>query len=434
MRPYLYGLTIAAWAIFAVACQDTTPLTPDGASVELDRMVRLDGEDLVIIVGPSAAADPLVKAQEDWQNISAALEGAEPGDVVQLRAGLFYLHRSVVTWDFAGTLRGAGEAMTTIQTAPGVPFDVSEAPTRSFAANFAVEGNAMFAFPHQFNDDGRTVTISDLTIVASEPTTPWTRDVNGPSPTTHNNLLAVVVYHVGLDNDLARTVRLTVVFRDMAVEGVQDGRFDGMAGTNFSLAGGLAAAGAATGRVSVEGVRIRNATTGMAFHVWNGEGSTVSVRDSEVENAYRCINSEINHSWMISENEFVNCSRAAVTLIGPSNGVSTVVENVFGVSGGVGLTGIWARDVQVKEKAFTGSGFTGIFLRAAAGWEIAENDLCGLDVANGAGATILLMINTTSTGVEENAGQVVGGPFAGHLSNDIRDAKPCDEGAASLGG
>lgn len=421
MKRYLGGLSFAAVALLVAGCQEETLLTPDDASPLLHR------SDGTVFIGPSTAGDPLIKAQEDWDNINDALQNADPGDVVQLEAGLFYLHKSIVRFDFNGTLRGAGKTATTVQTAPGVTFDVSEAPTAFWASDFTSEGNAMFSFPQHFNTEERTVTVSGLTIVGNEPTTPWVRDVNsafGPA-TTHNSLTAVSVFHVGLDNDLTNTIRLNVSYEDIAVEGVEDPKYSGVFGTNFSFAAGLGAAGAASGEVVVEDVHITNAANGLAFHVWNAEGSTVSVTDSEVENAFRCMDSQINNGWVVSDNEFKNCSRTGVRLIGPSNRSAIITDNRFIIAGGVGFAGISVSNALVEDNTFVGSGFTGVFVNGADNWEIEDNNLCGLSVLNGEGATIFL-ISTISSEIEDNAGQVVGGPSASDPSNDIGEPKECE--------
>ena len=72
-----------------------------------------------------------------------------------------------------------------------------------------------------------------------------------------------------------------------------------------------------------------------------------------------------------------------------------------------------------------GSFFTGIFARDGDNWEIKDNNLCGFTVSNSEGATIFL-VNTINSEIEDNAGQVVGGPSASDPSNDIGEAKECE--------
>lgn len=93
-----------------------------------------------IKVMPSSASCVRAKAQEDWQNINDALQNAGPGELVQLEEGLFYLHRSIVRWDFSGALRGAGISKTSIQTAPEIQFDVNDCPP----LNWSFESNDVF--------------------------------------------------------------------------------------------------------------------------------------------------------------------------------------------------------------------------------------------------------------------------------------------------
>ncbi len=421
MKRYIGGLSFAALALLVAGCQEETLLTPDDASPLLRR------SDGTVFISPSTATDPLIKAQEDWDNINNALQNAGPGDMVQLGEGLFYLHKSIVRFDFNGTLRGAGKTETTVQTAPGVTFDVSEDPIKFFGFNFTVEGNGMFSFPQHFNTEERTVTVSDLTIVGNEPTTEWIRNVNGAfggQPTTHNSLGAVSVYHVGLDNDLTNTIHLNVFFEDIAVEGVEDPKFSSPFGTNFSMVVGLGALGAASGEVVVEDAHVRNAAVGMGLHGWAAEGSTVSVSDSEVENAFNCMNSEANNNWVVSDNEFGNCARG-VRLFGVSNSSAIIEDNRFNTSV-TGITALFVRNARVEDNTFMGSVLTGIFARGGDNWEIEDNNLCGLTVSNAEGATILLN-GTTNSEVEDNAGQVVGGTSASDPSNDIGEAEECDD-------
>jgi hypothetical protein len=76
--------------------KDETFLTPDGESS------ALKGANAVFRVQPSGDIPGIT----DHQNINEALQNAGPHDVIQLGEGLFYLHKSVIRWDFNGTLKG----------------------------------------------------------------------------------------------------------------------------------------------------------------------------------------------------------------------------------------------------------------------------------------------------------------------------------------
>ena len=110
---------VACIGLFAGCEKDE--LIPDQNDPMLKKAVK-------VMVQPCSSADVLTKAETDWQNISEALQNAGPGETVQLTAGTFYLHKSIVCWDFAGTLKGAGMDETIIRTAPGMLFDVSDCP------------------------------------------------------------------------------------------------------------------------------------------------------------------------------------------------------------------------------------------------------------------------------------------------------------------
>ena len=257
-------------------------------------------------VSPSTANDVLVKAEEDWQNINDALQNAGPGDEVTLEEGIFYLHKSIVVYDFNGTLKGEGKYETTIKTAPRITFDVSEAPLKEWDNNWIADGNSMLCFPQNFNNEERTVNVTDLTIVVNEPCTPWERDKNGVwgPPTTHNNLAAIQTYYTGLDKDLTNPIELNVNYKDIAVKGVKNPKFyDAHFGTNYSVFSGITAAGASSGEIVVKDVFIENSIFAMSIHVFNGESATVLVTSSKINNARVGIYGEINNKLIITDNE-----------------------------------------------------------------------------------------------------------------------------------
>ena len=372
-----------------------------------------------------------VSGVTDFQNINFALHKADTGDVVELGEGLFYLHKSVIRWDFSGTLRGVGKDKTTIQTAPGIAFDVSEDILNEWSDNWTDEGHRMFCFPHHFTTEEMTVIISDLTIVGNEPTTPWGSNVYSPSFTENNSLAAVVVYYIELDKDLANPIHLNVHYKDIAIIGVEDPRFIDPNGTNFSIGTGVGAYGASSGEFVVENVNISNAAAGIVPHVWNGEESAVSITGSKVENANHGIYSTICQSWVVSDNEFKDCSQAGMlfqTYKGAAsspNENAIIEDNQFILEDGhCGILGADMNNVRFCDNTLKGRSSCGIVVKRGDSWEIQDNNLCDLTVSNPEGATIILDYNINSV-VRENSGQAVGGSSASDPSNHIGEAKEC---------
>lgn len=80
----------------------------------------------------------------DTATIEDALNAADPGDVVELAAGDFYLYRPVEVTNFSGTFKGRGRTATTIHNAPNVLFQKIETPHRPL--EFGVELAPLFYF------------------------------------------------------------------------------------------------------------------------------------------------------------------------------------------------------------------------------------------------------------------------------------------------
>lgn len=82
---------------------------------------------LVFYVYPSGDTS----GETDWANIMAAFEQAKAagsGNVVELEAGVFYIHKTIQVANFSGTVRGQGKNITVLTDAPGVRFGLSEPP------------------------------------------------------------------------------------------------------------------------------------------------------------------------------------------------------------------------------------------------------------------------------------------------------------------
>ena len=200
------------------ACSEPDVLLDDTPELQKAKNAKQKSGKTKVI--PSTAADALTKAQEDWQNINEALQNAGSGEVVQLAKGLFYLHKSIVRWDFNGTLKGSGMNETTIQTAPGMDFDIENCPpiNWSFEDNGGNGGAFMLCFAHDYFENERTVSVSNLSIIVDEPT-PVRPNKN------RNSLHAIMVINVDLDNERDKPVDLNVSYKNLSVTGEKDPKY-----------------------------------------------------------------------------------------------------------------------------------------------------------------------------------------------------------------
>ena len=380
-----------------------------------------------IKVMPSTANDVLTKAGEDWQNINDALQGAGPGEVVQLAEGLFYLHKSIIRWDFNGTLKGSGKNKTTIQTVPGELFDVSECPPLKLSWKDN-DGFFMFCFAHHDNDEMRTVRVSDLTIIVDEPTTPYYQYKNHPTrpPEEGNTIQALHVQYENLDNDMANPINLNVIYKNIKVIGDKDN--DKYLNTGYSLYAGLAAFGASSGKFEAKNVHVTDANQCILPIGFSGDDATVTVKNSSLNSCIMGINSFLNHSWTIKDNEIEN-SRTGIVMLkkGPSksswqgsDGISFIKDNRVHFVGGIGLGVQFVKNVQVKDNYIEGSGRFGIAIVAGDNWIIKDNDLCGVN------ALPIFIVSLTNSEIKENANQVIGGPGASDPTIIIGEPEECD--------
>jgi hypothetical protein len=377
-------------------------------------------------VMPSTATDVLVKAEEDWNSINDALQSAGSGDVVQLGEGLFYLHKSIIRWDFNGTLKGAGMGKTIIRTAPDMDFDVGDCPPVewSFEKN---DGGFMLCFPHYYFDGERTVTVSDLSIIVDEPSTIYYRWKDA-SNTEFNSIHAIMVINVELDNERDKPVNLNVSYKNLSVTGDKDAKYIYQA---YSLFSGLSAYGNSNGTFEVKNVRVENASGCIKPHGFMGEEAQVILKNSHLSACTHGIYSFFDHSWIIQNNEVENCKNAFSLLNrGPSaqllwegpDGISFIVNNRIHFMGGVGLGVQNANNVQVKNNVIEGSGPAGgIASVNGDNWIIKDNDLCGVT-----GPTIYLQ-NSVNFEIKNNVNQIVFGPSANDPSNIIGEGRECDD-------
>lgn len=373
-----------------------------------------------IMVRPSTNTDVHAKAEEDWNSINDALQSAKSGEVVQLAEGLFYLHKSIIRWDFNGTLRGSGMGKTTIQTVPGKLFDVSKCPKLEWSSQ-SDDGFFMFCFPHHSNGEERTVLVSDLSIVVDEETTPFYRLKGSPNEAVFNTLQAINVYYENIDKDMANPIHLNVLYKNISLTGEKDAgkyKYNG-----FSMFSGLAAYGASSGIFEAKNVHIENASGCITPHYFCRENSTVTIKNSSVNSCKHGVYSRGNRSWAILDNDIEN-SQIGLSLLKGLHGNSFVKDNRIHFMGSGGLGVMFTNNVQVKDNVFEGYGNFGIASRNGDNWIIKGNDLCGV-YANL--SPIVLNGFFKNSEIKNNAKQDIGGPGATDPTNIIGEGRECDD-------
>ena len=344
--------------------------------------------------------------QTDFENISKAFKKAGSGNTVHLMAGTFYLHKSIVVLNFNGTLTGSGRTETTVQSAPGVTFDVSDNPDFAFSEffnRFQFRGTGMFLFIHQFTKKERTVRVCDLRIVGNEPTTPWSRGVPG-SPffvTDLNSMDGVLTLNEELDNDFENPIDLNVFYERIDVEGVVDpNRFRSPGGSNFSVGNGLVALGNSKGDVVVEDVHVKTARNGLGLHDFAQQGSRVVVEGSVLENTVLGLFSDEADNWIVSNNEFRN-SRFGILIesIKTINSSAHITNNKFNGTR-LGIFGFAVVDAFVLDNTFIGNTFFGIGARNGDNWIIDGNNMLQLNPER----YKIRLLNTNNSFVVNNIG------------------------------
>jgi len=383
-------------------------------------------------VMPSTANDVLVKAQEDWQNINDALQEAKSGEVVQLGEGLFYLHKSIIRWNFNGTLKGAGMNKTIIQTVPGELFDVSECPPLNFSFK-TTDGFFMFCFAHNYNEEMRTVAVMDMTIIVDEPTTKYYQYKPGEDPEEGNTIQALHVQYENLDNDLVNPVNLNVIYKNIAVIGEEnEGKY---LNHGYSLYAGLAAFGASSGNFEAKNVKVENAQLAILPQFFIGENSTVTVKNSKTRNNINAVSSSLSHSWSIVNCDFEYSKTASLVLNKYSNnpdaallpvGKSFIINNKINVIPGftVAVAAYDLENTKLINNVFYGGGFTGLYTQRGNNWSIVNNDFCGVLSPTFSGGTLFL-INPMNFKVNNNINQVVAGVAVDDPSNIIGKGREC---------
>ncbi|MDX5585671.1 MAG: hypothetical protein QNK20_12310 [Aureibaculum sp.] len=414
-----YVLLLSFLLLLIPGCQNT-----DYLSIDDDLVLEKSGNAKVM---PSKAKDVLIKAQEDWQSINNALQDAKSGEVIQLGEGLFYLHKSIIRWNFNGTLKGSGMDKTTIQTMPGKLFDRIDSPPIDWKLE-SNDGGFMFCFPHDFTEDERTVTVSDLSIVVSEPTTPYLRWKNSDKEMEFNSLQAITVYYENMDNDMENPIHMNVFYKNITITGEKDEKYNY---NSYSVFQGLSAFGASSGTFEAKNVWIENASGCINPHAFYGDNATVTVKNAHLKSCHFGIFSFLNHSWTILNNEIEDSWRSIVLLKrnawgelvdGPDG--STFVKNNRIQFTNMGLGVQYLNNVEVKNNVIEGSGiYGGIASIFGDNWIIKDNDLCGVPVPPN-NCTIFLY-NLTNSEIKNNANQIIGGPGASEPTNIIGEGSEC---------
>ncbi|WP_320112790.1 right-handed parallel beta-helix repeat-containing protein [Draconibacterium orientale] len=377
MKSIIKLLFFAACVGLFAGCEKDE-LIPDQNDPMLKKAVK-------VMVQPCSSADVLTKAETDWQNISEALQNAEPGTTVQLAAGTFYLQKSVVCWDFNGMLKGAGIGKTIIRTAPGMLFDVSDCPpvNWSFEDN---NGSFFIAFPHNYFEGERTVGVSDLTIIVDEPT-----DREANQTQNRNSLHGIMVYNIDLDNDRDHLINLNVNYKNLSLVGEDDPVYNY---NGYSLFSGISAYGYSNGIFEAKNVAVENASGCVKPHAFYGPDAKVVIKNCHFNNCYHGVFAFYDHSWTIQNNRIENSEQALALLKrGPKNdnpwegivvpnGLTYIKNNRIEFEGtdamGIGLR--YVANAEIKDNVVEGSSgkYGGIVSLGGNNWIIKDNNLCGV--------------------------------------------------------
>ena len=414
--------------LFLVACVgilagcEKDELIPDQDDPILKKAVK-------VMVQPCPSTDVLTKAETDWQNINEALQNAQPNDVVQLGQGTFYLHKSIICENFDGTLKGSGINETVIQTAPDELFDVSECPPLNFTFE-QKDGYTMFCFPYQFNQEKRTVVISDMKIIVNEPTAPYYRNLHTGTPLEANTLQAITIMNENLDNDLDMQIDLNVRCSNINITGVVDAKY--LNDNNYSLYAGVVVLGSSNGKFVAQNLNIENSFYGIISNFLNGKDANASLLNCTIWNNNNGLIANLIHSCNIFDCDFGNSSAAPIYMNKYFNqpdanlpkGHSLIKHNMIKVSGGVGMYPIGMENVRLINNVFYGSGYTGLFTRGGDNWNVINNNFC--DLSSFSGNTMVLN-SPFNFLVKNNSNQIVGGTLPFDPSVIIDESRECED-------
>lgn len=417
MKTFLKPSLIIGTVILAVSCSNESLLDDQSSSLVLQK-------EAPVVIMPSQADDILTKATEDWNNLTVALQNASPGAIVRLGEGTFYLHKSAISYNFSGTLMGAGIDKTIIRTAPGEMFDVSECPpiNWSFELN---EGNFMICFAHEHFEGVRNVTVKDLSIIADEPTIPFYRRKNKVPWEECNSLHALMVMYTSLDNDRDHPVNLNVTYKNLSIIGERGPEY---IYDNSSLFSGLSAFGYSNGKFEAVNVSIKDASGCIKPHGFFGPDAQIIIKDCNLSPCTYGIYSFFGHSWFILNNKIENSilgivmlapAAMKVTWDGPA-GKSFVKDNQVQFNGQMGIGIQFVKNVEIKDNIITGSGsYGGIVSVAGRNWIIKDNDLCGVS------SIPIYLLSLKNSLITDNLNQVIAGAGATDPSNTIGSGREC---------
>ena len=422
MKVLIKFLFVVACIALIAGCEKPDEFYPEEDFAEL--------KGAKIKVQPSNETNVLDKAHEDWARINEALQNAKPGQTVQLAAGTFYLHKSIVCWNFNGTLKGAGEGKTIIRTAPGEIFNIEDCPPINWSFGLS-NGAFMLCFAHDYFEDERTVSVSDLSIIVDEPTPVFLKNIT--SGREMNSIHAIMVMYTGFDNDRENPVDLNVSYKNLSVKGEYDEKY---LYEDYSLFSALSGYGYSNGTFEVKNVSVENASGCIKPHAFMGDDARIIIKNNQLISCVRGVYSFFGHSWVIQNNEIKDNKKNGIVMLkrGPSRqiwdgpeGNSFIANNVVYFTGQLALGVQYVSNVQVRNNVFVGSGLFGaIGCLNGDNWIIKDNDLCGVAPTPKFNCTIYFN-NLTNSEIKNNANQIIGGPGALEPTNIIGEGRECDE-------
>jgi parallel beta-helix repeat protein len=230
--------------------------------------------DTEYVVMPSEAHDTVLKAEEDWQNISDAISTYSD---VRLAPGDFYLPRSIVLWNPDLVLKGSGRSKTTVRTAPDMAFEVAQIGTGGWTSRH------LFVFPYDDGIEGGYegyLSLSDMTIVVDEPAVPYDR----LGYTGLTAVSGIFYFNANVDYGGAygahQAVQFDAHFHDLRFLGTRGDPFiDSGVGQEWyqpnSIPGAIVVWGPAVGNITVERVSTQYAGKALSLYMGRNDSNVV---------------------------------------------------------------------------------------------------------------------------------------------------------------
>jgi len=324
----------------------------------------------------------------DQATIKVALEAAKNGGTVELAAGTFYLHKSIVVFEFSGTFKGAGKALTTVRTAPGINFDLSES-VQTFPPPFAYLGASMFSFPYNPSNEARTFVMSDMKIVVSEPGVDSPLDGYEDFRLSYllNTMHAVAVVNVDVVSILIgqpySTINLDATVEHLEIEGIQNPKFRGfwdefLFDTDNSIFDGVFIQGPSVGKAEALDVEVVNADIGIAL----SDNDEALIESCVVQNAVFGIENWFNANDLIEANSISGDGFVAMGVVTSTNvdiSNNFVIGNwVYGINPWLGsndctITGNLLGETKVGQKLGMSSIFGAISVEQSDSCTVTDN-------------------------------------------------------------